>query len=154
MPATSHAHQAAKLLRVAPVITKVVQDAARIFCSQPGTASTLSLLPCTLSCFSPWTSWWLSRHSQALAGTLGVSQSPEVCLGVSSDAIEVSVGCAQVDASQAPYLCLDLSFLHTLLTEGFRIQEGLEVTLVKRVRYQSQEIEAAWPLGAAINLLS
>ena len=60
----------------------------------------------------------------------------------------------QVDASQAPYLCLDLSFLHTLLTEGFRIQEGLEVTLVKRVRYQTQEIEAAWPLGAAINLLS
>ena len=60
----------------------------------------------------------------------------------------------QVDASQAPYLCLDLSFLHTLLTEGFKIQEGREVTLVKRVKYQSQEIEAAWPLGAAINLLS
>lgn len=64
------------------------------------------------------------------------------------------VGCMQVDAAQAPYLCLDLSFLHTLLTEGFRIQEGREVTLVKRVKYQSQEIEAAWPLGAAINLLS
>lgn len=60
----------------------------------------------------------------------------------------------QVDAAQAPFLCLDLSFLHTLLTEGFRIQEGREVTLVKRVKYQSQEIEAAWPLGAAINLLS
>lgn len=59
-----------------------------------------------------------------------------------------------MDGAQAPYLCLDLSFLHTLLTEGFRIQEGREVTLVKRVKYQSQEIEAAWPLGAAINLLS
>lgn len=60
----------------------------------------------------------------------------------------------QVDAAQAPYLCLDLSFLHTLLTEGFKISEGAEVTLVKRVKYQAQEIEAAWPLGAAINLLN
>ena len=67
----------------------------------------------------------------------------------------MKVSCVlQVDVSQAPYLCLDLSFLHTLLTEGFKIQEGREVTLVKRVKYQSQEIEAAWPLGAAINLLS
>ena len=61
--------------------------------------------------------------------------------------------CAQVEASQAPYLCLDLTFLHTLLTEGFRIKEGSDVSLVKRVKYQAQEIEAAWPLGAAINLL-
>ncbi|EIE24311.1 apyrase [Coccomyxa subellipsoidea C-169] len=58
-----------------------------------------------------------------------------------------------VEASQAPYLCLDLTFLHTLLTEGFRIKEGSDVSLVKRVKYQAQEIEAAWPLGAAINLL-
>jgi hypothetical protein len=41
-----------------------------------------------------------------------------------------------------------------ILPPLFRIQEGRAVTLVKRVKYQNQEIEAAWPLGAAINLLS
>ena len=60
----------------------------------------------------------------------------------------------QVDAKQAPYLCLDLTFQHSLLTSGFKIPDTTKVSLVKRVKYQSQEIEAAWPLGAAINLLS
>ena len=60
----------------------------------------------------------------------------------------------QVDSAQAPFLCLDLSFLHTLLTQGFKIQQSQQVPVVKRVKYQGQEIEAAWPLGAAINLLS
>lgn len=61
---------------------------------------------------------------------------------------------AQVERTQAPYLCLDLSFQYSLLTNGFKIEAARSVTLVKRVKYQGQEIEAAWPLGAAINLLS
>lgn len=28
---------------------------------------------------------------------------------------------AQVDSEQLPYLCMDLSFLHTLLTGGFKV---------------------------------
>jgi apyrase len=60
----------------------------------------------------------------------------------------------QVEKAQAPYLCLDLSFQHALLTHGFKIEAASPVTLVKRVKYLGQEIEAAWPLGAAINLLS
>ncbi|BDA45973.1 Apyrase 2 [Coccomyxa sp. Obi] len=71
----------------------------------------------------------------------------------SSTVATLSQSFPNVEASQAPYLCLDLSFLHTLLTEGFKIREGADVSLVKRVKYQAQEIEAAWPLGAAINLL-
>ncbi|KAK9791621.1 hypothetical protein WJX73_002786 [Symbiochloris irregularis] len=59
-----------------------------------------------------------------------------------------------VDSKQLPYLCLDLSFQHTLLTEGFHIPDATPITLVKRVQYKGQEVEAAWPLGAAINLLS
>ncbi len=57
-------------------------------------------------------------------------------------------------ADQAPYLCLDLTFQHTLLTRGFKIPDSTKVSLVKRVKYHSQEVEAAWPLGAGINLLS
>ena len=57
-------------------------------------------------------------------------------------------------ADQAPYLCLDLTFQHTLLHAGFKIPDSTKVSLVKRVKYHSQEVEAAWPLGAGINLLS
>ncbi len=56
--------------------------------------------------------------------------------------------------AQAPYFCLDLSFCYTMLTKGFRLEEGAQVTLVKQVKYNGQAIEAAWPLGAAINDLS
>lgn len=59
-----------------------------------------------------------------------------------------------MNADQSPYLCLDLSFQHTLLTSGFKIPDNTKVSLVKRVKYHSQEVEAAWPLGAGINLLS
>eukprot|EP00891_Asterochloris_glomerata_P009175 jgi/Astpho2/9175/fgenesh1_pm.00137_%23_2_t len=60
------------------------------------------------------------------------------------------------DASdeQAPFMCLDLSFCHTLLTQGFKVASDTDVTLVKRIKYKEQEVEAAWPLGAAIDLLN
>lgn len=54
----------------------------------------------------------------------------------------------------APYFCLDLSFCHTVLTQGFDLPEDAELTLVKQVKYNGQPIEAAWPLGAAIDGLS
>lgn len=59
-----------------------------------------------------------------------------------------------VEESQRPYMCMDLSFLHTLLTQGFKVPENAEITIVKKVQYKKEQIEAAWPLGAAINLLS
>lgn len=60
----------------------------------------------------------------------------------------------QVDKTQGPLMCLDLTFCHTLLTKGFRIGEKTSVTLVKRIQYKDQQVEAAWPLGAAISVLS
>lgn len=54
----------------------------------------------------------------------------------------------------APFLCLDLSFCHTVLTQGFDLPEASPLTLVKQVKYNGQAIEAAWPLGAAIDSLS
>ena len=55
---------------------------------------------------------------------------------------------------QAPFLCLDLSFCYTLLSEGFDLPDDYDFTLVKKIKYKAEEVEAAWPLGAAINLLS
>jgi apyrase len=67
---------------------------------------------------------------------------------------EISSIFPDVDDKQAPFMCLDLSFCHSLLTQGFRVPEDAEVTLVKKIKYKSEEVEAAWPLGAAINLLN
>lgn len=52
-----------------------------------------------------------------------------------------------------PFSCLDLSYAHTLLTKGFKIPDDAQIQLVKRVEYNGEEVEAAWPLGAAINAL-
>lgn len=38
--------------------------------------------------------------------------------------------------------------------QGFKLDEKMKLTLVKQVEYNGQRIEAAWPLGAAINDLS
>lgn len=59
----------------------------------------------------------------------------------------------RVQEPHRPYFCLDLTYAHTILTHGFKIAEEKEVTLVKRVKYKNEFIEAAWPLGAAINML-
>ena len=88
-----------------------------------------------------------------------------------------------------PYFCMDLTYVHTLLLEGFRVPETTDITIVKKVgvagggpqaglgmevlvlgstqgvvvshahaaclqvQYKEEQIEAAWPLGAAINTL-
>lgn len=59
-----------------------------------------------------------------------------------------------VTAEHHPYFCLDLTYCNTLLTKAFKLSEDLKVTLVKQVKYNGQNIEAAWPLGAAVNDLS
>eukprot|EP00878_Enallax_costatus_P034916 GHUV01038861.1.p1 GENE.GHUV01038861.1~~GHUV01038861.1.p1 ORF type:complete len:200 (+),score=53.83 GHUV01038861.1:122-721(+) len=70
------------------------------------------------------------------------------------DITELTKAFAGLQPAQAPYFCLDLSFCHTVLTQGFDLPEDAAITLVKQVKYNGQTIEAAWPLGAAINDLS
>jgi len=59
-----------------------------------------------------------------------------------------------VEEKDAPYYCHDLSYAHSLLTVGYKLAESGQVTLVKQVTYKDQRVEAAWPLGAALNSLS
>ncbi|KAL6756481.1 nucleoside phosphatase GDA1/CD39 [Haematococcus lacustris] len=54
----------------------------------------------------------------------------------------------------APFLCLDLSYCHQLLTAGFKLAGNQPITLVKQISYKGQNIEASWALGAAVNDLS
>ncbi|KFM27824.1 Apyrase [Auxenochlorella protothecoides] len=58
-----------------------------------------------------------------------------------------------VQEAARPFFCMDLCYVHTLLLEGFRVPEETEVTIVKKVQYKKEQVEAAWPLGAAINSL-
>nr|XP_043611238.1 apyrase 2-like [Erigeron canadensis] len=59
-----------------------------------------------------------------------------------------------VEASDLPYLCMDLVYEFTLLVDGFGLDPLQEITLVKKVEYQNSLVEAAWPLGSAIEAVS
>ncbi|KAM0947985.1 putative apyrase [Dioscorea sansibarensis] len=53
-----------------------------------------------------------------------------------------------------PYLCMDFVYLFTLLVDGFGLDPSQDITLVKKVKYGNAFVEAAWPLGSAIEVAS
>ncbi|XP_074576027.1 putative apyrase 1 [Curcuma longa] len=59
-----------------------------------------------------------------------------------------------VQADNLPYLCMDLAYQYALLVDGFAIDPQQDITLVKQVPYGDASVEAAWPLGSAIEVAS
>ena len=55
-----------------------------------------------------------------------------------------------VPAEEAPFLCMDLSFITGLLEHGFGLDAHAEITLAKKLPYNGEEVETAWPLGASL----
>uniref|UniRef100_A0A0D9VTK8 apyrase n=1 Tax=Leersia perrieri TaxID=77586 RepID=A0A0D9VTK8_9ORYZ len=59
-----------------------------------------------------------------------------------------------VSEENIPYLCMDLVYQYTLLVDGFGVDPYQDITLVKKVPYSNSFVEAAWPLGSAIEVAS
>ncbi|OIW03328.1 hypothetical protein TanjilG_03437 [Lupinus angustifolius] len=56
--------------------------------------------------------------------------------------------------SDRPYVCLDLVYQNALLVDGFGLDPLEEITVAKEIGYQDALVEAAWPLGSAIEAIS
>ncbi|CAJ2672157.1 unnamed protein product [Trifolium pratense] len=53
-----------------------------------------------------------------------------------------------------PYVCLDLLYQHLLLVHGFGLKQKQEITVGGGIQYQNYVVEAAWPLGTAVEAIS
>ncbi|KAK7336228.1 hypothetical protein VNO77_16763 [Canavalia gladiata] len=53
-----------------------------------------------------------------------------------------------------PYVCLDITYQYTLFVDGFGLDPLQEITVASEIEYQDALVEAAWPLGTAIEAIS
>ncbi|CAI8613581.1 unnamed protein product [Vicia faba] len=54
----------------------------------------------------------------------------------------------------ASYVCMDLIYQYVLLVEGFGLDPLQKITSGKEIEYQDAIVEAAWPLGSAVEAIS
>ena len=107
-------------------------------------------------------SYFFDRAAQAgalPAGAIAAPVTPRDFANAADEACAASPAklradaAAEMSAADSDFFCLDLAYCHALLTTGFGLEDDTAVTLVKQVSYRGKPVEAAWPLGAAIDAL-
>ena len=58
-----------------------------------------------------------------------------------------------VKSDFVPFLCLDLTYVHSLLTSGYKVGSTSPISLAKRITYNGVEAETSWTLGAVLATL-
>lgn len=61
---------------------------------------------------------------------------------------------SRVDKANAPFLCLDLCFIVSLLEDGFGLTAETPLFLAKKIEFNGEQVETAWTLGAALEEVS
>mmetsp|Transcript_8268 Transcript_8268/g.17055 ORF Transcript_8268/g.17055 Transcript_8268/m.17055 type:complete len:464 (-) Transcript_8268:251-1642(-) len=76
---------------------------------------------------------------------------PAVC---STPEAEIGEKYPDSEDDHRSYLCLDVAYQYALLTEGFGITPDKPVHLIAKLPFNGEEVEAAWPLGDALEVMA
>ncbi|KAF4758440.1 Ectonucleoside triphosphate diphosphohydrolase, partial [Perkinsus olseni] len=60
----------------------------------------------------------------------------------------------RVGAEGDPWACMDMTYILTLLSDGFGLDNEQAVVVANKLQYGDFQLEAAWPLGAAVDRLN
>jgi hypothetical protein len=67
---------------------------------------------------------------------------------------EVQKAYPNLQPAKAPFLCMDLCFISSLLIDGFGLSPSSPLTLAKKLPWNGEDVETAWSLGASLAEIS
>lgn len=60
----------------------------------------------------------------------------------------------RVDERDVPFLCMDLVYQYTMLVDGFGVDPTKKITVATELEHKGSVLDASWPLGCAVELVS